>query len=187
MYLLNLPTMLRVLQTHAHTCLLRTELPKGTDVSTQPCTVSITVVKGVLVSYAILTHDGFLCATGDAAFSTVAHAGCLNWTLTLQLTSSLLPPPSTLMGKKKGTLIPQRLVEPSSEQRKSWTRTQRLVFSLVNDKNSVTYIAYLLSLSTPLVEQTLSELYQMRMLALDDQKPFPLASTTSRPHVWQHA
>ncbi len=188
MYLLDLTTMIRVLHTHAHTCLLRAELPVGVDASTEePCTVSIAVVKGKLVSCAILTRDGFLSATGDAAYSILAHAGYLNWTLTLQLTSSLLPPPSILVSRKGGTLIPQRLIELPSEQRKTWTRTQRLVFSLVNGKNSVTYIAYLLSFSTTLVEQTLSELYQMKVLALDDQEASPFTSTTLMTPHWQQA
>jgi len=187
MYLLDLTTMIRILHTHAHTCLLRTELPTGVGANTEPCTVSIAVVKGTLVSCAILTRDGFLSASDDAAYSVLAHAGYLNWTLTLQLPSSLLPPPSILVDRKRGTLIPQRLVELPSEQRKTWTRTQRLVFSLVNGKNSVTYIAYLLSLSTPLVEQTLSELYQMKVLILDNQDASPFASTALMTHHGQHA
>ena len=187
MYLLDLPTMLRVLHTHAHTCLLRAELPGGVDIQKEPCHVSIVVVKRAMVSCAILTHDEFVYATDDVAYTLLAHAGRLDWTLTLQLTSSLLSPPSVYISGKGRTLIPQRLSEPTPEQRQTWTRTQRLVFSLVNGKNSVTYIAYLLSLSTPLVEQTLSELYQMRVLALDAQKPFSLASTPSLPHLWHHA
>ena len=186
MYFLDITTLLHILQTHAHTGFLRAHLPRGVAAVPEARAATVTVVKGGVTSCAIFTPDGSLVETGDTAYTMLAHTGRLDWTLTLQLTSSLLPPPPARTGGKGRTLIPRRLVEPSPEQRKTWTRHQRLVFALVNGKNSVTYIAYLLSLSPTRVEQALTDLYQMQVVLVDRHAPSPLAASTPTHHLWPH-
>lgn len=179
--------MIHVLHTHAHTCLLRAELPISVDASAkEPCTVSITVVKGFLVSCAITDKESFPYVIGEQALDALANVGPLNWTLTLQLSSSLLPPLSSQVSGRSRNAIPRRLCELQATQLHTLTRTQRLVFSLINGKNSVTYIAYLLALSSRGVEQAILELYQMKLLTLDSPHPLPLSSRTTQPsHLWQ--
>ena len=186
MYQLDLKTMVSLLQAHVHTGLLRAELPAGVLEHEETCVVTITVVKGLLVSYAITDKENFPSVTGEQALDALANVGLLNWTLTLQLSSSLLPPLSSQVSARGRNAIPRRLCEPQSAQLRILTRTQRLVFSLINGKNSVTYIAYLLALSLTRVEQTVRELYQMKLLALDSPYPLSLSSrTTQASHLWQ--
>jgi len=184
MYQLDLKTMVSLLQVHAHTGLLRAQLPANVLEHKETCVVTITVVKGLLVSCAITDEESFPYVTGEQALNALTRVGYLNWTLTLQLSSSLLPPPSSQASGRGRNAIPRRLVEPKAAQLRILTRTQRLVFSLINGKNSVTYIAYLLALSSTRVEQTVRELYQMKLLALDFPSPH-MSSRTQTQHHWQ--
>lgn len=167
MYLLDLNTIISILQTHTQTGLLRAELPAGSIEQTESCSATITVVRGVIVSCAVLDEDGSACVLGDHAYQILAHVGSLRWTLTLQLSSSLLSPPPSLKANRREHVVPRRLLEPHGEQRNAWTRPQRLVFALIDGKKSAAQIARLLSLSPALVQQALHDLYQMKLLALD--------------------
>ena len=184
MYQLDLKTMISLLQAHAHTGLLRAELPAGVLEHEETCVVTLTVIKGLLVFCAITDKESFPYVTGEQALNALTNVGPLNWTLTLQLSSSLLPPLfSQALGRGRNA-IPRRLVELQAAQLHVLTRTQRLVFSLINGKNSVTYIAYLLALSSTRVEQSIRELYQMKLLTLDF--PYPhMSSRTQTQHLWQ--
>ncbi len=186
MYQLDLKTIVSLLLAHAHTGLLRAELPAGILEHEETCVVTLTVVKGLLVSCAITDKESFPHVTGEQALNALTNVGPLNWTVTLQLSSSLLPPLSSQVSGRGRNAIPRRLCEPQAAQLRVLTRTQRLVFSLINGKNSVTYIAYLLALSSTRVEQTMRELYQMNLLTLDSPHPLPLPSrTTQASHPWQ--
>lgn len=185
MYQLDLKTMVFLLQAHAHTGLLRAQLPTGVVEQRDAHAVTLTVVKGLLVSCAITDKESFPSITGDQALNALTHVGPLNWTLTLQLSSSLLPPLSSQASGRSRNAIPRRLVEPQAAHLRALTRTQRLVFSLIDGKNSVTYIAYLLALSLTRVEQAIRELYQMKFLTLDPPSPPHMSSHTQTQHLWQ--
>ena len=185
MYQLDLKTMLSLLQAHTHTGLLRARLPVGILEQKEACAVTITVVKGLLVSCAITDKESFPYITGEQALDALANVGPLNWTVTLQLSSSLLPPLFSQASGRGRNAIPRRLVEPQAAQLHVLTRTQRLVFSLIDGKNSMTYIAYLLALSSTRVEQAIRELYQMRFLTLDPPYPLDTSSRTQTQHLWQ--
>ena len=109
MYQLDLKTMVSLLQAHAHTGLLRAELPTGVLEQKETCVVTLTVVKGLLVSCAITDKESFPFITGEQALDALANVGPLNWTLTLQLSSSLLPPLSSQAsgrGQKRHSTTP---------------------------------------------------------------------------------
>ena len=171
MYLLDLQTMLHLLHIHAHTGLLRAKIPTSTLEQRDTNTVTIAVVKGKLVSCTITNQENFPFLIGDQVLNALADMGPLNWTLTLQLTSSPLPSSPSITSGGSRNAIPRRLAEPQIAELSSWPRTQRLVFSLIDGKSSVTYIAYLLSLSSTLVERTIHELSSMNFVTFDYSRP----------------
>ena len=167
MYSLDLKTLISILQTHAQTGLLHANLSRGIVEHADTASATITVVKGELVSCAIKDQDGLPYALGEQAYQLLARISSLEWTLKLQLASSLLPPPPSLRADVREQVVPRCLREPQAAQHTKWTRTQRLVFAMIDGKKSVGEIARFLSLSPSLVHQALFDLYQMNLLALD--------------------
>lgn len=181
MYSLDVNTIIAILQTHAQTGLLRTDLPAGILEQTPACSATITVVRGSITSCAIFDADGTARVLGDAAYHLLAHLGFLRWSLTLPLSSSLLPPAPALKATVGEHMVPRRLREPKAEQRTTWTRTHRLVFALIDGKKSAAQIARLLSLSPTRVQKALHDLYQMNLLALDSSRETRPVSTSPTP------
>ncbi len=176
MYSLDLRTLLLILQIHAQTGLLHANLSKGIVEHANTASATITIVKGELVSCVITDTDGLSYALGEQAYRILARMSSLEWTLKLQLASSLLPPPPSLRADIREQVVPRRLREPQATQHAKWTRTQRLVFAMIDGKKSAREIARFLSLSPSLVQQALFDLYQMNLLALEPSRTHKAAS-----------
>jgi hypothetical protein len=65
------------------------------------------------------------------------------------------------------SLIPRRTKEVEPGQMQAWHRTQRMVYALIDGKNSVQRITSMLSLSPRVVEQVLRALQAMGVIVLE--------------------
>ena len=65
------------------------------------------------------------------------------------------------------SLIPRRTKEVEPGQMQAWPRTQRMVYALIDGKNSIQRITSMLSLSPRVVEQVLRALRSMGVIVLE--------------------
>jgi hypothetical protein len=75
----------------------------------------------------------------------------------------------------RGQLVPTRSIFVTQSQMSAWPRRQRIVYALVDGKNTVQRIAEILSLSLFVVEQVLRDLQMIHVVSLgqeDIQQPF---------------
>jgi len=155
---------------YQQTGLLTAEVLSGVMGLRGPCRIELVLKGGRIVLCTLIGTDGGWL-TGKDAEQALIQLGRLRWTFTAQSEAELTSPdpqiPVSVTNPK--FFIPQRLVQVEQGQMRNWPRTHRLVFALVDGTKNVTKIAEILSISSDIVEKTLSDLQSIGVIAFGRQ------------------
>lgn len=168
MYTLDVETMRQVMLAHKKTGRLQADLPSGVPSLREPCHVEIALEAGNIVSSAIIARSGFLL-TGEKAYQELTRVGRLSWTFIPQSSLGIRPElvSQALAMQHPPSPRPRRLVVLEPQQMRPWQRTHKLVYGLVDGKRSVAEIAKLLSTTPEAIEEVLSDLRAIRVVAME--------------------
>ncbi len=186
MYSLDTETMLQLLRERRQTGILATDLPLGTAGVRGRLHAVVTITAGKIVDCRIEESNGQLWVVGEEALQELHRLGTLDWSLTLQQTTPKLPAiqqtspvlnyspylqdsSTAVTGpiKREEPQIPVRSMLVEASQMTQWPRTHRMVYAMVDGKNTTKRIAELLSMQTTTLEQILRDLQNMRVITIN--------------------
>jgi hypothetical protein len=163
MYTLDFGTMMQVMQEHQKTGLLYADVPPEVAGMREACRIEIKLEAGTMVSCSIVTESGRRLSEKES-LRKISRMGSLTWTfvpLTVPAQPALLP-----AFRAENVSIPQRVLSVEQWQMRSWPRLHRAIFALADGTRSVAKIAEMLSVSPAAVDQALSDLVAIGVVAL---------------------
>ena len=185
-YSLDTETMLQLLRERRQTGILATDLPMGTAGTRGRLRAIVTITAGKIIDCRIEESNGQLWVVGEEALQELHRLGTLDWSLTLQQTNPKLPAiqqtsptldtspylqnaPTPITGpiRRDEPQIPLRSMQVEVSQMTQWPRTHRMVYAMIDGKNTTKRIAELLSLQTTTLEQILRDLQNMRVITMN--------------------
>jgi len=177
MYTLNFETIKQMMQAYQQTGLLVAEVPSGVGRLREPCRIEVNVVSGLISSCAIVGSSGRYL-TGKEAIQELSRLGRLNWTFTPhkeeivtprqeEIVTPQLKPRDSVSGE--GYLLPRRIVYLEQSQMRNFPRLHRAVFALADGTKHTAKIAEILSVPPNIVENALSDLRAMGVIAFGRQ------------------
>lgn len=186
MYSLDTETMLQLLRERRQTGILTTDLPMGTAGTRERLRAIVSITAGKIIDCRVEGSNGQLWVVGEEVLQELHSLGTLDWSLTLQQTNPKLPAiqqTSPVLNyspylqnasiadtgpiKRDEPQIPVRSMVVEASQMTQWPRSHRMVYAMIDGKNTTKRIAELLCMQTTTLEQILRDLQNMHVITIN--------------------